>query len=356
MQPIEPDISIKIFISYSHADQELHKKLEDHLSVLKYSGEITIWQDQEIPPGANWEDQIDTHLNGADMILLLISASFIASNYCWNKEVQAALQRHKAGTVRVIPIILKPVHWQNTPLGQLQALPTGAKPVTQWNDHDAAFEDVVRGIQGIVREDVQKKEKISTLRNEIEANFRPALTIVVRDIEDIEHTISRQQYRRKDIEAELPLINISIDDLKVKHALLEDVVQGVRDVMENLRSKLAQGKEVVSELMDKIEANFHPPLTIVLKDKEDIERTISQQEKKKGELEGELGTINTSIDELEIKLTVIRSKQSKLRKQWMETNDQLLTLGADPLYFFPLNIEWWPSVRDSSVKLHEDVS
>ncbi len=357
MQNLDPYISIKVFISYSHADQELHKNLIDHLSSLKYSGEITIWQDQEIPPGADWEEQIDTHLNEADMILLLISSSFMASNYCWNKEVQTALKRHKAGTVRVIPIILKPVHWQNTPLGQLQSLPTGAKAITQWNDHDAAFEDVVRGIQGVVREDVQKKEKISMLTNEIETNFRPTLTIVVRDIEDIERTIGEQENRKKGLEAELLTINTSIDDLKVKHAVLEDVVQGIQDVMENLRSKSAKGKEVVSELTDKIEANFRPPFTIVLKEKEDIERTISRQEDRKREIEGELPTINTSIDELEIKLIVIRRKQLQLRKQWMERNDQLLTLGANPVYFFPLNIEkWWYPVRDSNAKLHEDVS
>jgi hypothetical protein len=147
MQPIVPERSIKVFISYAHTDQALCKKLQDHLSPLIRSGRMTIWQDQEIPAGENWEDHINTRLNDADVILLLVSASFIASNYCWNKEVREALERHKAGMVQVIPIILKPVHWQDTPLGQLQALPTGTKPVTQWNDLDTAFDDVVRGIR-----------------------------------------------------------------------------------------------------------------------------------------------------------------------------------------------------------------
>lgn len=149
MLPIEPYTSIKVFISYSHADQEMCKRLEEHLSSLKYSGKVTIWKDQKIAAGANWEDQISTHLNEADVILLLVSASFIASQYCWNKEVEVALKRHKTGEARVIPIILRPVDWQSTPLEQLQALPTGAKPVTQWGDPDAAFEDVARGIREI---------------------------------------------------------------------------------------------------------------------------------------------------------------------------------------------------------------
>src|SRR5215469_15127066 len=121
MSPSESAISVKVFICYSHADQELRHRLEEHLSALIYSGKITIWQDQKIPLGANWEDQINTHLSEADLILPLVSASFIASKYCWNKEVQIALARHKEGTARVVPIILRPVHWQDTPLGQLQA-------------------------------------------------------------------------------------------------------------------------------------------------------------------------------------------------------------------------------------------
>src|SRR5436305_7340665 len=150
MQPTKP---VKVFISYANADKELRQKLEEHLSLLKHSGKIVIWKDQQILPGANWDHHIQTHLKDADMILLLVSASFIASNYCWDREVQKALELHKAGTVRLIPIILRPVdNWQSTPLGQLLALPTGARPVTQWDDQDAAFEAVAQGIRRVVEE------------------------------------------------------------------------------------------------------------------------------------------------------------------------------------------------------------
>jgi tetratricopeptide (TPR) repeat protein len=166
MLPTEPEICIKVFICYSHDDQELRNRLEQHLSALIYSGKITIWQDQKILPGANWEDQINAHLGEADLILLLISASFISSQYCWNKELRTALQRHKDGSARIIPIILKPVDFQDTPLGQLQALPTGIKPITRWSNQDEAFEDVVRGIRTTIedlratpREQQRKREQ-----------------------------------------------------------------------------------------------------------------------------------------------------------------------------------------------------
>src|SRR5437667_5940804 len=150
MSPINSETSVKIFICYAHADQELLGRLEEHLSLLKNSGKITVWHDQEIPPGTNWEDQMNTCLNGADLILLLVSASFMASESCWNKEVPVALERHKAGMALVIPVLLKPVDWKDSPLGQLQVFPTGAKPITQWNDQDTALEDVVQGIRRVV--------------------------------------------------------------------------------------------------------------------------------------------------------------------------------------------------------------
>ena len=152
MSPTKSEINIKVFISYAHEDRDLRNKLEQHLSALKYSGEITVWQDQEIVPGDHWDSQIKTRLKEADMILLLVSSSFIASQYCWEEEVKAALDRHKAGTARVVPIILKSVYWKTTPLGPIQALPTEAKPVTRWDDQEAAWEDVVRGIHKLSQE------------------------------------------------------------------------------------------------------------------------------------------------------------------------------------------------------------
>ncbi len=143
-------MSVKVFISYAHDDQELHEQLRNHLSPLERLEKITIWHDQKILPGEDWEHQINAHLNEADLILLLVSADFIKSNYCWNQEVRKALQRHKAGTAKVVPVILRPTAWNQTPLARIQALPANGKPVTEWHTVDAAFEDVARGIGKVV--------------------------------------------------------------------------------------------------------------------------------------------------------------------------------------------------------------
>jgi serine/threonine protein kinase len=138
---------IEIFFSYSHKDKKLRSELEKYMTHLKRHPSIKAWYDGEIGAGKEYAQEILTHLNKAHIILLLVSQDFIASDYCYNIEMQKALQRHEAKTARVIPIILRQAFWENTPIGKLQALPTGAKPITQWSDRNQAYMDVVRGIQ-----------------------------------------------------------------------------------------------------------------------------------------------------------------------------------------------------------------
>ena len=145
-----PTEAIKVFFSYAHEDENLRDELEKHLSMLKRQGVIKGWHDRKIGPGKEWKGEIDTHLDTADVILLLISPDFIASDYCWDVEVKRTMERHEAGEARVIPVILRPVDWKSAPFGKLQALPTDAKPVTIWSDRDEAFLDVARGIRAAV--------------------------------------------------------------------------------------------------------------------------------------------------------------------------------------------------------------
>ncbi len=151
--PVAP---LEIFISYAHADEALRKELGKHLSLLQQHGLIASWYDRLIPTGVEWSDEIDAHLNSAQIILLLISADFLASRYCYSREMKRALERQKAGEARVIPVILRPVDWEQEPsLSKLQALPTNAKAVTTWPTpptYDEAFTDIARGIRNVVEE------------------------------------------------------------------------------------------------------------------------------------------------------------------------------------------------------------
>ena len=141
---------IEVFFSYTHADQKLRDKLANQLSALQNEGVIQQWHDRKILAGANWSDEINAHLNNAQIILLLVSADFIASDYCYKKETARALERHNNGEAQVIPIILRPCDWTHLPIGQLQALPTDAKPVTSWSNQDKAFLNIAKCIRKIV--------------------------------------------------------------------------------------------------------------------------------------------------------------------------------------------------------------
>ncbi|MBD2290790.1 AAA-like domain-containing protein [Microcystis wesenbergii FACHB-1317] len=145
-----PDISstpLDVFISYSHRDEKLRETLGLHLASLQRQGVIKSWHDRKISAGTEWKQAIDENLNSAEIILLLISENFIASDYCYDLEMERAIARHDAGEARVIPIILKPVDWSGAPFGKLQALPKNAKPVTTWSNRGEAFLNIAKGIR-----------------------------------------------------------------------------------------------------------------------------------------------------------------------------------------------------------------
>ncbi|WP_427162372.1 GUN4 domain-containing protein [Aliinostoc sp. HNIBRCY26] len=153
--------SFKLFFSYSHKDETLRDELAYHLSILEKQGVIASWHDREILAGEQWHDQISDNLNTADIILLLVSAYFLASNYCWDVEVKKAIERHDKGEACVIPVILRPVDWTGAPFAKLQALPKNAEPVVSryWHTQDEAFTDVAKGIRGAVQKLKQERAK-----------------------------------------------------------------------------------------------------------------------------------------------------------------------------------------------------
>lgn len=150
---------VRIFYSYSHADEALRKELETHLAVLKRQKLITGWHDRDIAAGERWDDEIKKELERADIVLLLVSPSFVASEYCWDHEMERAIQRQQEGTVRVIPVILRPVELKNVPFMKFQALPRDAKPVTSWRDRDEAWKAVATGIREVAEKILARKQQ-----------------------------------------------------------------------------------------------------------------------------------------------------------------------------------------------------
>lgn len=147
-----PDDGLPVFISYAHEDDEHRKDLEKHMSPLLRQKLLRMWSDRRISAGAQWATEIENALESARMILLLISADFLSSDYCNDIEVPYALRRNNEGRARAIPIIVRPADWEETPLSTLQALPSDAKPVTLWENRDQAWTDVAKQLRRLVRE------------------------------------------------------------------------------------------------------------------------------------------------------------------------------------------------------------
>jgi TIR domain len=146
--------SITFFISYAHEDDHLRQEFDKHLSLLKWQLVANVWHDRKINAGADWVDEINTHMESAQVILLLISPDFMASEYCYGVQMKRAMERHQAGITLVIPVILRPVDWEGSPFSHLKVLPTNAAPIvsSKWHSQDEAFLNVVQSLRSAIKD------------------------------------------------------------------------------------------------------------------------------------------------------------------------------------------------------------
>jgi chaperonin GroEL len=179
--------SLQVFCCYAREDQPFLMTLKKHLLPLQREGLITVQADIDISPGEEWEQKIGYYLNTAQIILLLLSPDFMASDYCYSKEMKRAMERHGLGEAYVIPIILRPTHWSQTMLGKLQALPTNAEPLTSrhWDTPDEAFFDVVGGIEKAVKELISRSQiEVSSIQESEKSSLpKERMALVAKNIQ-----------------------------------------------------------------------------------------------------------------------------------------------------------------------------
>jgi len=208
---------VKLFISYSHKDKILKESLENHLSVLKRNNIIESWSDKEIMPGQDRNKAIDENLKSADIIILLVSSDFLASDYCFDNEVKSAVERHESGEVTVIPVILRYCDWKGTPFEKLQALPQDARPITDWEDKDKALQNITNEIKKIIHEKsdnnigIKIPRKINfIIKNESITNFNTDLIVLkhAQGFMGVDKIIANRLVN--------DLIVISLDELRVE--------------------------------------------------------------------------------------------------------------------------------------------
>ncbi|HWU53199.1 MAG TPA: toll/interleukin-1 receptor domain-containing protein [Tahibacter sp.] len=142
----------RIFFSYAHEDEVYRDRLEKHLALLRRSGLVELWHDRRILAGQQFGQVIDEAIDRADIVLLLVSANFLASEYCYSVELSRALERHRRGEAVVIPVILSHCDRATAPFSDLLAAPRDGRPLTEWPNVDAGYADVAMAVRRVVEE------------------------------------------------------------------------------------------------------------------------------------------------------------------------------------------------------------
>lgn len=222
------DISLNVFISYSHKDEAFKDKLNSHLVMLRRSKLINSWQDRNIGAGDEWKKEILGNLEAADIILLLVSDNFLASDFCWDEEMTRALEYHDKRQARVIPIILKPIDWKDAPFSKLQALPKDAKAVTTWSNEDEAYAYIATEIRKVVEnmvknpEIIEKKsapKKVSTSKKTTKKNTSSKATTVI--VEESSPKSERSSAKNRRLRQKIDDLTQQLESIYKKLFLLE---------------------------------------------------------------------------------------------------------------------------------------
>ncbi|MBI5260337.1 MAG: toll/interleukin-1 receptor domain-containing protein [Bradyrhizobium sp.] len=200
----------KAFISYSHRDEKALERLHTHLATLRREGSISAWYDREILAGDDIDRKIDAALAESEIFLALVSPDFLASNYCYEREMASALERHADGSLRVVPIILEPCDWKSTPLANLKVLPKDGKPISTWTNENVAYLDVVTELRRITSIQTANTPQEGTRgQRPIPAKREGRRYRIKKEFDSID----RDEFRHKSFETICEFFRASIDEL-----------------------------------------------------------------------------------------------------------------------------------------------
>ncbi len=156
-----PERPVKVFFSYAREDSELREQLHRHLAVLRREGSIEAWYDGELLPGQPWRPEILAQLEESQVIVMLVSSDFLASDFCTSVEMERALERSRRREGIALPVIARACDWKHTALGELLALPADGLAVTLWSNRDEAWLDTVGGVRKVIEAMRKEKEEAS---------------------------------------------------------------------------------------------------------------------------------------------------------------------------------------------------
>ncbi len=286
------DVLINVFFAYSREDADLRHRLDKHLSTLKRKNFIQTWYDGKIDAGKEWEKEIDSNLSQADIILLLISADFIASEYCYKVEMNKAISRHKNGDAIVIPILLKSCDWTELPFSDIQALPQNGKPINSpyWKgDTDIPFSEVATSITNIVSELRSSKGKSLKSINSVLKDKENDLKITLELIE----------------EQQLDLAIID-EEISKKRKELRRLIEEYANAEESYNVKSSQLQESTIELENSFTSR-----------KEEYDMILNQKQISINKLKNDENKLILQLEKLKTNTTSLERKISNMERTFV---------------------------------------
>lgn len=165
------DQPYNVFISYAREDEPLLKELEKHLSGLKRNKLINAWSTARIGAGEAWTEERDKHLREADVVLILVSPDYVASDECYDVELTRAAEAHARKEILMVPIYLRSCDIPDgVPFIGLMGQPQNvyyairdkklneAKFIMDLPSRDQAFKDVAIALRSMIEADKKKKK------------------------------------------------------------------------------------------------------------------------------------------------------------------------------------------------------
>ena len=326
----------RVFISYSHKDNAYRDELVAHLASLEKTGVMDTWHDRKITPGQDWSDAIDDNLARSDVIVVLASADFLASDYCSGIELERALARNSSKRSVLVPVIVRPCTLSASPLAKLEALPNKAKPISEWKNRDRAWVEVIEGILKVVA--LVKGQREGFLEKLVPAILIKAYTRRAHlvDLElDIEIRPDGMYVHPRSEPVKCHTIIRNIQRLESKHP---KIYRRIVAFCNMLRESLEQARREIWKLYDMLfemrglhefvlNVGFEKPLEVIvelLNEEAEIEIELSEAGLKSS-LFG-LQSVEDSMADLKAALEVINDNVSKMDSEMTQLKDIIVEL------------------------------
>ena len=144
------------FLSYAHTDSQGFQSLLDNLKPYAHLHNFSLWHDKGITAGSYWDDKIKQEVARSQVFVLLTTNAFLGSDYVFQHELPAIMDRHKNANALVVPVVYRECAWRRFFGAYIQAIPIDDKgrlrPVRDWRDREAAMANAAEAISTAIQD------------------------------------------------------------------------------------------------------------------------------------------------------------------------------------------------------------